>query len=101
VAQPSGASVYVKYRTGFDVRMKQSAIKSLVSNSVEGLNFDRVSVYMEPAQSLPVAKRRDEALPWGDVLRIILGIIAVGLLALAGRAWLNGRKSKALVKAEN
>jgi type III secretion protein J len=101
VAQPSGASVYVKYRTGFDVRSKQSAIKTLVSNSVEGLNFDRVSVYMEPAQSLPVATRRSESLPWGDVLRIILGIIALGLLALAGRAWLKGRKSKSLVKAEN
>ena len=99
-AQPSGASVYVKYRSGFDMRSKQGAIKTLVGNSVEGLSYDRVSVYMEPAQSLPVAKRRDDGLPWGDVVRIILGIIALALLAIAGRAWLRGRKPKNLVRAE-
>ncbi len=100
VAQPSGASVYVKYRTGYDMRSKQGAIKTLVGNSVEGLNYDRVSVFMEPAQSLPVARRSQSTLPWGDVARIILGIIAVALLAIAGRAWLRGRKSKNLVKVE-
>jgi type III secretion protein J len=100
VSQPSGASVYVKYRTGFDMRSKQAAIKTLVGNSIEGLNYDRVSVFMEPAQSLPVAKRKSESLPWGVVLRIIMGIIAVALLALAGRAWLRSRKTNSIVKVE-
>ncbi len=99
-ASPASASVYVKYRTGMEMNSKQAAIKSIVTNGVEGMSFDRVSVYLEPAQSLPIAKKGGDGVPTGDIIRILLGIVAVALLALAGRAWLRGRKSRAIAPVE-
>ena len=54
VASPASASVFVKYRPGFDLRNQTGAIKSLVTNGVEGLTYDRVSVVMLPARPLPM-----------------------------------------------
>jgi type III secretion protein J len=97
-AKPSAASIYVKFRTGYDMRSKQGAIKTMLSNSIEGLSYDRVSVYMEPAQSLPLSKRKTDMMPWDSVLRIILALVAIILLGLAGRAYWRGRSNKSTVE---
>lgn len=42
--QPSSASVFVKHRQTLDIQSHIHQIKQLVVNSIEGLNYDKVSV---------------------------------------------------------
>ena len=42
--QPSSASVFVKHRQTIDIQSRIHQIKQLVVNSIEGLNYDKVSV---------------------------------------------------------
>jgi type III secretion protein J len=92
--KPSSASVLVKYRTGFDLRSQTSAIKSLVANGVEGLNYDNVSVVMVPAQALPQPKRADDSVSFATLGQIFLGLIALIALLFAGRALARSRKKQ-------
>lgn len=91
-AKPSAASVFVKYRTGFDLRSQTGAIKSLVTNSIEGLSYDRVSVVMVPAQALPAASRDEDAVDAGTIARIAAAIVAFGLIGFAAQAFWRGRR---------
>lgn len=53
--KPSSAAVFVKYLPGFDLRSQTGAIKSLVTNSIEGLAYDKVSVVMFASQTAPAS----------------------------------------------
>jgi type III secretion protein J len=90
-AKPTSASVLVKHRTGFDLRAKTAAIKSLVANGVEGLNYDNVSVVIEPAQQLPVSQAADDGISFASLGRIIAGLLALFLFFIAIRALLRMR----------
>lgn len=92
--RPSSASVLVKYRTGFDLRSQTSAIKALVANGVEGLNYDNVSVVMVPAQALPQPKVAGDSISFATLGKILLAMIAFGVLMVAGRALLRSRKKQ-------
>jgi type III secretion protein J len=92
-AKPSAASVFVKYRTGFDLRSQTGAIKSLVTNSIEGLSYDRVSVVMVPAKSLPPAKTNEADLLTSTLLRIFAAVTALVVLLFAARALLRRHKA--------
>ncbi|MBB5710902.1 type III secretion system inner membrane ring lipoprotein SctJ [Sphingomonas xinjiangensis] len=89
-AKPSAASVFVKYRTGFDLRSQTGAIKALVTNAIEGLTYDRVSVVMVPAQTLPVLPREEGMVP----IATLLALFALGVLGVAGRAFWRMRRPK-------
>lgn len=84
-ASPPSASVFVKYREGLDLPAQTAAIKSLVTNSIEGLDYDNVSVAMTEAKPLPTAP--DD--PVGDVFREVLVPFAgaLGLLLLLAAGW--------------
>lgn len=76
--KPSSAAVFVKYQPGYDLRGQTGAIKSLVTNSIEGLTYDKVSVVMVPSQAVAP---RQEVLVAGlasDAGRIALAVIGVG-----------------------
>lgn len=77
--RPSSASVFVKYRPGFDVRSQTGAIKSLVTNAIEGLEYDKVSVVMVASQTAPAA-------PEMTVARFDTPLTR-GLLVLVALAW--------------
>jgi type III secretion protein J len=94
-AKPSAASVFVKYRPGFDLRSQTGAIKSLVTNGIEGLTYERVSVVMVPAQAMPVARSGSAGIDGGFLLRILAGFIGLVVLAFAGRAYWQSRKKNA------
>ncbi|MBX7482752.1 type III secretion system inner membrane ring lipoprotein SctJ [Qipengyuania qiaonensis] len=86
-APPSSASVFVKYRPGFQVENQTGAIKTLVANSIEGISYDRVSVVMVPAAA-PVAPPEADGLAPAGWMRVLVAVLAI-LLALAGgwRMW--------------
>ncbi len=74
--KPSSAAVFVKYQPGYDLRDQTGAIKSLVTNSIEGLAYERVSVVMVPSQAAP-----EEAA--GPMMKLGTPVVA-GALGLAG-----------------
>lgn len=84
-ANPSSASVFVKYREGMDLPAQTAAIKSLVTNSIEGLEYDRVSVAMTAAKPVLVPTRDN----MGATVRGIFVPVAAafGLLLLAAAGW--------------
>lgn len=82
-SKPSSAAVFVKYQPGFEVRSQTGAIKSLVTNSIEGLQYDKVSVVMVPSQSAPVAAESSL-----DTLSSPFIRIGIAILALAALIWL-------------
>lgn len=90
-AKPTSASVLVKHRTGFDLRAKTAAIKSLVANGVEGLSYDNVSVVIEPAQQIPVSRQADDSISFATLARIIAGLLALLLIGVAFRALIRKR----------
>lgn len=97
--QPSSASVLVKYRTGFDLRSQTSAIKALVANGVEGLNYENVSVVMVPAQALPQPRRAEDSISFATLGQILLGLVAFAILLFAGRALLRTRRRQRAASA--
>jgi type III secretion protein J len=50
---PASASVFIKFRAGYDVESSTPDLKNLVTNSVEGLTFDKVELIMSPADAIP------------------------------------------------
>ncbi len=93
-AKPSAASVFVKYRSGFDLRSQTGAIKSLVTNGIEGLSYDRVSVVMVPAKTIPPVKASDSGVTFDTLLRVLAALVGLVVLGLAGRAFWRARKVK-------
>lgn len=85
IANPPSASVFVKYREGFDLPSQTAAIKALVTNSVEGLDYDKVSIAMTEAKAPPIAVRSEGTTQIATILAAIAGLFGIGLLLLG--AW--------------
>ncbi len=82
VANPPSASVFVKYREGFDLRAQTAAIKALVTNSIEGLEYEKVSIAMTEAKPLPAATPASSSGRLTEILIALAAILGVGLLGL-------------------
>jgi type III secretion protein J len=93
-AKPSAASVFVKYRTGFDLRSQTGAIKALVTNAIDGLTYDRVSVVMVPAQALPMLPQNEGMVSVTTLIRTLAALAAFVVLGFAGRALWRMRRVK-------
>jgi type III secretion protein J len=100
-AKPSAASVFIKYRSGFDLRSQTGAVKSLVTNAIEGLTYDKVSVTMVPAKSVAPAKDPSTGIDISLILQVLAAFIALVILIIAGRSYLRGKsRSKLLATIE-
>ena len=52
---PSSCAVFIRYRQGFDLESLAPQLKNLVMRSIEGLNYDNVTLVLVPAAAGPVA----------------------------------------------
>ncbi|WP_392397893.1 type III secretion system inner membrane ring lipoprotein SctJ [Ralstonia mojiangensis] len=96
--RPSSAAVYIKYREGVNLRAMTPMVKDLVAHSIEGLNYDNVSLVLQ-GTDLGANERRSRAatspyllinarnpLVWLVGVLIVLGVLAVLATALR-RGW--------------
>jgi len=80
--KPASAAIFVKYQPGYDLRSQTGAIKSLVTNSIEGLAYDKVSVVMVPSQAAPPPEQSMLVASFDNwASRILLALVGTGGLA--------------------
>jgi type III secretion protein J len=95
---PSSAAVFVTFRPGINLEDYVRDIKYLVTNSIEGLSYDKVSVALFPAPAAP-----EEILPENEMINVlsihmtrssILGFILLELVlvvAVAGASFVGAK----------
>ncbi|GAD74319.1 type III secretion system inner membrane ring lipoprotein SctJ [Vibrio azureus] len=59
-ATPASASVFIKHAADIALDSYVPQIKLLVNNSIEGLNYDRISVVMVPSSEVRVASKGNQ-----------------------------------------
>lgn len=116
---PSSAAVFIKHRAGIDLDFLTPQIKRLVSNSIEGMSYDKVSVVLieaERADSVHHAEAAEQitfagfVVPYTGqqfvgilsvVVSVLGGLLILILLSLAGWFFHKRRKSKKPPKEED
>lgn len=88
---PAAASVFIRHEPAAAIAALTPQIKTLVSNSVAGLSYERVSVVLVPAAPRPgplVAVSAPAASPWLPAVPQATTLIAmgIGLIAAVGGA---------------
>jgi type III secretion protein J len=81
--KPSSASVFVKHRAGFSIATQAAPIKNLVAHSVEGLEYDAVSLTFVEADPPPLPPQG-----LGGIGSISLWLIWAVALTLAVVLWI-------------
>lgn len=87
---PSSASVFVRYDQSSQVTSLVSQIKMLVANSVQGLNYDKVSVVLVPVPHVDAPIRMAAAAPDWQLPGLIGGgaIVIMASIVLMFRRWI-------------
>ncbi len=89
----SSASVFIRYRRGSGVEALASQIKRLVANSIEGLNYDKISLIFVPAETnqgvvMPAQTEHQTGFDTRFWLIISLGVLLLLIvLGAAGAYW--------------
>ena len=94
---PSSASVFIRYDQAMPVKALLPQIKMLVANSIEGLNYEKISVVFVPVERPPVS--REAAVrepPMGGIDPAVAaacgGVIVLGLAG--GAVWYFRRRRR-------
>jgi type III secretion protein J len=99
---PSSAAVFIRYRQGFDLEALTPQLKNLVTRSIEGLNYDNVSLVLIPAASSVPALGARATSPATSQDPVILGaLVLAGVVLVLGLIWLAQRQlARRTLKAE-
>ena len=92
---PSSCAVFIRYRPGFDLEALSPQLKNLVMRSIEGLNYDNVSLVLIPAASVAVAPVAPvpATAPRQSPLQTA-GLLGGGVIVLGALGWLGSREYK-------
>jgi len=96
VKMPSTASVFIKHNDMVQLDVLNPQIKLLVSNSIEGLIYDNVSVVLFPSYTVVVDLESIGKQQWtvaSIFAGIILPIFFIVLLMLAGIWWMTNKST--------
>ncbi|WP_184717856.1 type III secretion inner membrane ring lipoprotein SctJ [Caulobacter sp.] len=77
--KPSSASVFIRHNPDVDLSSQVGSIKALVTNSIEGLPYDRVTVVMFPARPVAAPPPTPAKSFTAPLLAILAAIVGVGL----------------------
>lgn len=103
VTQPSSAAVFIKHRKDVDIESSIPKIKMLVNNSIEGLDYDKISVALFPSSQLAntadfVSPKSSQGLSFSSkMLFLVIGLL-VTLLLVGGYFFYESEKSNKLLK---
>ncbi|MES9938956.1 MAG: type III secretion system inner membrane ring lipoprotein SctJ [Candidatus Thiodiazotropha sp. 6PLUC2] len=108
--KPSSASVFIKHRRGVDLTDRESQIKALLVNSIEGLPYENVTVAMFTSNPIPVGvKRKDNNISSIfslnnaelDYMLVILSILVFVLFTLTVLLWIKNKKQSSHLRITN
>lgn len=77
--KPSSASVFIRHNPDVDLSSQVGSIKALVTNSIEGLPYDRVTVVLFPARPVATPPPTQAKSLTAPLLAILAAIVGVGL----------------------
>lgn len=100
---PSSAAVFIRHRQGFDLEALTPQLKNLVMRSIEGLQYDNVSLVLVPAAAAaPSSAVTKTNAPLAGQDPVILGaLVLAGVALVLGLLWLAQRQlSRRNLKAE-
>lgn len=100
---PSSASVFLKYRPGFNIDSQIGKVKALVVNSVEGLKYENVTVETFAAEPLPTVTHTESSQSWVNAVIALLAVILVAVAAffLYPRFRRRQQRNRALAKRDS
>jgi type III secretion protein J len=90
VIKPSSATVFIKHREDVDFTLKIPKIKEMVVNSIEGLEYERVTVNLFPMRPTVLSSPNHVTLPVAKALGrlkmawVILAFLLIATLAFCG-----------------
>ena len=109
--RPSSAAIFVKYLPEYDIAAMTSRIKRFVTNSIEGLSYDKVSIFLFPSRSInqwlekPAPPSALEFSWFSPPVLVGMGGGAVGMLLLfaltGGVFWLLRRRRSKKTRASS
>jgi type III secretion protein J len=98
--KPASASVFLKHRRGLDLSDRESQIKAMIVNSIEGLPYENVTVAMFSADPIPVftksSKNSDSVNVVTTHQTLILFVLSMLVIVFGGTSiwlWFRVRKS--------
>ena len=87
---PASCAVFIRHRQGFDLESLAPQLKNLVTRSIEGLNYDNVTLVLVPATSssapVPQVTTAESRNPEGTGIASPQGLGLVGAAALIAGA---------------
>jgi type III secretion protein J len=99
--QPSSASVFLKHKRGLDLSDRESQIKALIVNSIEGLPYENVTVAMFSADPISVFSKKDNSnnnlnmiASYQTYMLFVLSILVITFGGTSMWLWLRVRNAK-------
>jgi type III secretion protein J len=96
--RPSSASVFIKYRRDANLEAMAPPIKNLVMRSIEGLQYENISLTFVAAEDFARPDLAPARMPEGSPIKAVVGGFGTLLLALGGLgyAWNRNRPGRLL-----